>query len=379
MIEKAHSMRLLVGGKSAFDCIIDRIREAQVSIDINMFIWRDDGIGNKMAREVLEAANRGVNVRISKDKLGVLFELAEEKKQSFFHKKCDKRLYYQAFMLGHLYPMKGKSRNQKQMPNELVEAFIKQPNIQVECDILKGDHSKYYIIDDEILIIGGINIEDKEITTDVEGKAYHDYMVEFVGNSYVEKFKQRIYRGATCEKGAKAEFLFNIRRNGEVSYEVKESLLNLLDLAEESVDILMAYMGDKDILNKVVELVNQGVQVKIIMPAKANLQHDLNMKVLSQMMKRTKGHINIYLSPNMIHAKLIRIDNKLMTVGSTNLNRQAMSTLLELNTIIVLEDEIFKQELHDSITKQIHLSRNIQQISELKYNKLKAFMEGLVC
>lgn len=81
----------------------------------------------------------------------------------------------------------------------------------------------------------------------------------------------------------------------------------------------------------------------------------------------------------MIHAKLIRIDNKLMTVGSTNLNRQAMSTLLELNTIIALEDEIFKQKLHDSITKQIHLSRNIQQISELKYNKLKAFLEGMVC
>ena len=82
-----NNLELLIDGKNAFPVILDCIKNAKKSIYINMFIWRDDNIGNIIGEAVLEAANRGVKVDISKDKYGVVLEKSEEVKKSFFHKK----------------------------------------------------------------------------------------------------------------------------------------------------------------------------------------------------------------------------------------------------------------------------------------------------
>ena len=87
MISKScKNIRLQVDGEQSFRKIISRIRAAKKSIYINIFIWRDDKIGNIIANELLDAANRGVKIEISKDRLGSVFEKAEENGQSFFNK-----------------------------------------------------------------------------------------------------------------------------------------------------------------------------------------------------------------------------------------------------------------------------------------------------
>ena len=78
---------LLVDGKGAFPEILRCIARAKKSIFINMFIWRDDVIGNTVAQAVLDAAQRGVQVELSVDRYGVVLEKSEECKKSFFHKR----------------------------------------------------------------------------------------------------------------------------------------------------------------------------------------------------------------------------------------------------------------------------------------------------
>jgi hypothetical protein len=46
---------LLVDGKEAFPEILKCIGNAKKSITINMFIWRDDNIGNAIAKAILDA------------------------------------------------------------------------------------------------------------------------------------------------------------------------------------------------------------------------------------------------------------------------------------------------------------------------------------
>ena len=48
---------LLVDGAAAFDEILRCIDAAHSSILINMFIWRDNAIGNHLAHAVLRAAD----------------------------------------------------------------------------------------------------------------------------------------------------------------------------------------------------------------------------------------------------------------------------------------------------------------------------------
>ena len=70
---------LLAGGDAAFGEILRRCALARRSIEINMFIWRDDGAGNALARALLDAADRGVRVRVVKDRFGGAIERAEER------------------------------------------------------------------------------------------------------------------------------------------------------------------------------------------------------------------------------------------------------------------------------------------------------------
>ncbi|MGD9677030.1 MAG: phosphatidylserine/phosphatidylglycerophosphate/cardiolipin synthase family protein [Vulcanibacillus sp.] len=352
---------------------------SQKSIYINMFIWRDDRIGNQISSELLKAADRGVNVHISKDKLGAVFEKAEENKQSFFHKEFNLGLHFKSFICDKFYPMKGKVKSRKQEYNELVEVLINHPNITVDKNHLKGDHSKYYIFDDKTLIIGGINIEDKEIYTDVEGKRYYDYMVELDDETYVEKFKKRVYRGEEFEVDNRVEFLFNVKRNGETSYEAKESILKIISCADRSLDIVMAYIGDQEVTEKIIEVANRGIAVNMILPAKSNIQEDLNKRVLKQIMKRTNNKVKVYLSQGMVHAKLVRVDDRILTLGSTNLNKRAMENLLELNVVINIDNQALVKTLNNSLAEIMDNSKRIDDSSELKYNPLKALLEVIAC
>ena len=84
---KTGNFSLLIDGKQAFPEILRCIEHAERSIGINMFIWRDDAIGNRIAAAVLAAAERVVQVDISVDRYGVVLEKAEESKKSFFHKR----------------------------------------------------------------------------------------------------------------------------------------------------------------------------------------------------------------------------------------------------------------------------------------------------
>ena len=68
---------LFIDGKNAFPAILKAIENARFSLYINMFIWRDDAIGNRIGEAVLSAAERGVKVFISVDRYGVVLEKAE--------------------------------------------------------------------------------------------------------------------------------------------------------------------------------------------------------------------------------------------------------------------------------------------------------------
>lgn len=371
-------IELLVDGKAAFQRIIERIRNSSESIYINMFIWRDDKIGNIIAQEIIDAADRGVKVRIIKDKLGEIFEKAEENKQSFFHKRFNPNLFYIARAIDIMYPMEGKSKKSIQKPSALADRLFSHSSVSIENENIRGDHSKYFIFDGNILIMGGMNVEDKTIYTDVEGKKYNDYMIEIRGGTYIEKFKRRLYAGEPFDKESSLEFIFNIKRESKNSYDVKNQILELLSLARESIDIAMAYIGDKEVTEKIIECAKRGIRIVILLPGKANIQHDLNMKTLKYIMEKTGNKVNAYLSNNMVHAKLIRIDRDVVTFGSTNLNKQAMEKLMELNVLIKTYDDTFIQSIDHSIRINIHDATRITDASEIRYNPLKALIEKVV-
>ena len=63
----AETLRFIPAGPEAWDTRLEMIRSARSSIDVAMFIWCADASGLRIARELQEAARRGVRVRIVAD------------------------------------------------------------------------------------------------------------------------------------------------------------------------------------------------------------------------------------------------------------------------------------------------------------------------
>jgi cardiolipin synthase len=222
---------LLANGERAFPRILECIQKSTSSIIINMFIWRDDRIGNEMAEAVLAAAERGVKIKIVKDKQGEVFEKSEETKQSFFHKRFNLWSSIKAKAFDIMYPSKKKAQKAIQQPNPLVSRMLSHPNIFIYKEAILNDHSKYYIFDDKILMLGGMNIEDKEMTQDVEGRPYSDYMVEMDGEEYVQEFREQLTHGRSYSEPPKVDFVFNTKRGRQKYFMAKPEMLKIISSA----------------------------------------------------------------------------------------------------------------------------------------------------
>jgi cardiolipin synthase len=378
---------LLINGEQAFKNILDAIDKAEKTIFIKMFIWRNDAIGNALAERILEAAQRGVRVHIVKDQVGGMFEYAEESKDSFFHSTLPLTLRLQSVVLDYSYSMQGEAPRHKQALCALAIALLNHPNVIIEADTRLYDHSKYYIFDDKVLFLGGMNIEDKEVTFDVAGNFYHDFMVKIASNKAINKLLEAQKSGGTsvCDLQKQKEddprqfdFFLNAHYQGLRIHILKKALLNRLLQAKKSLHIVMAYWGDKDISDCLALLAKKGVAIRIITPQKANLQDDLNKKILVDLLNQAGRGIELYLCRDMIHGKIIWIDEEYLILGSANMNKQAMQKLGETNVGFFTDIWGLNEILKEAIKKIEHHSLLVKDVQLLRYKKWKAFLEGFL-
>lgn len=370
------NLQLLVDGKQAFPEIIKCINEAKKLIKINMFIWRYDNIGCMIANAIFESANRGVKVYISVDKYGVILEKAEESKLSFFHKKTNifEKIQYNYLRVSN--PKLSYKGYKSYGYDDLYEKIMNHPNITIDKDRVKKDHSKYYIFDEQIMIFGGINIEDKENGKDITGRVYQDYMIKMIGEGYINSFLEKINNN----KNICNDYYFgiNYKENKPNIFEMKQLYLNMINNANKELLIIMPYFHNvKPITKAIINAYNRGVNITIMIPEYPNFQQQTNRKCMHILMKKTNNNIKLYFSPKMVHTKMI-VTEKEITIGSTNITNKSFNVLSELNIFIKNENCELTNLLFESIKINIEQSKIISSYKDIKYNKLIAFIHGLI-
>ena len=366
-------LKLYDSGKEAFPAIIEAIGGAKASLDINMFIWRDDAIGNKMAEAVLAAAERGVRVTISVDRYGVVLEKAEECMRSFFHKSQSIIERVKSRILATTYPTPGMKYPIKDEESALYRAIMTHPNITVERDTFKADHSKFYVIDEEILFLGGINIEDKENGADMHGRVYGDLMAGLFGREYV-----KVFRAARNGKQTSTDYAFPLNRKTHKIFAVREHYLSLIRAAERELVIVMPYFSPlSDFMREIAAAAARGVRVTVMIPARSNFQDDTNKKAVARLFRMTGGGITVYFTPKMLHTKLI-VTEKTVSFGSANITKKAFSQLDELNFARSNTPDPFTAALAEVLRAELDGAKRIENEKEIKYRRLIALFEGLI-
>jgi cardiolipin synthase len=343
--ESRPAVELLAGGAVAFARILQRIAQARRTIAIRSFEWRDDDTGQSVARALLAAAERGVEVTILKDRLGGFYEHLAGAKQSFFHKEIDFNARWQLWGLMLFY---GRWGSLRQRPSALAEALCAHPRVQLVND-KRYDHAKVFVFDDEVIILGGMGIGDDFRDVNV------DFMVELAGGDAVARLEDRQAGRVAFDPRRPCDFLLDTWEGGrrQANASLAAQRLALIDGTRTRLTIAMAYLGDRAATDALCRAVDRGVTVTLLTAARADVGGDLNLYTCAQILRRTGGspNLRLILHPTMVHGKAIVGDGAWVDLGSTNFTRLSHDGYQELN--LFSRDAALARDVEDAIERAI--------------------------
>jgi cardiolipin synthase len=330
-------LELLVDGEQAFEEILSAIDATESSIFVQTFIWKDDHIGNRTVNELKVAADRGVLVTIKKDLLGTVFELGD-------------------MLKGRPSPVFTKS------------GLRGYDNIDVDTEMSNDtDHSKYFIVDNQVVIFGGMNIADEYHSK------WHDYMASIRSKRWTRAFEEKVFNGSAWPNPAPFVMTVNDRNVTEI----RTALIEIIDNAKESVIIEHAYFSDDKVIGAVKRAAAKGVRVDVVLPKTPDTHLHANRVTINKLLKESHKKVpRIFLYPEMSHAKVVLTDGVIACVGSANLTPRSMLTSREIALFAHgRRDERFIKELRDQLEADIALSEQVLKPFDLSFtDRLKGMV-----
>jgi phosphatidylserine/phosphatidylglycerophosphate/cardiolipin synthase-like enzyme len=139
-----HYVNLLETGEDSLVLRVHLIRAARKSIDIQTFIWAGDDAGWLVLDELIAAAKRGVRVRVIVDQLFSLDDVGWLARIAAMHANIEFRLYNPTFDKAVTQPL--------EFAAGIVCCF---------SSFNQRMHNKLFLVDGEIGIAGGRNVEDR--------------------------------------------------------------------------------------------------------------------------------------------------------------------------------------------------------------------------
>lgn len=362
------ALRVLGSGERAFQSILGRVREAKKSVEIRAFLWRDDEAGNMLGEAVLAAADRGAHVVIHKDRIAAVYEYTGGNKQSFFHKRVDPIRGFQAWFLGAVYRAPGSF---KQKPNALAQRILQHPNITVEHLRKRFDHSKLYIVDDRYIATGSMGIGDNH------RHEWLDVMVEAEGEEHVARLRERMLGLDEFDPSRGLDFLVHSREaHRKNSCPMISHRLALIEAAQQSITVEMAYFTDRRFTAALARAVQRGVEVKVVIAESADVLGNINRATCDTLMRLTGApqNLTIVLVPRMVHSKVVVIDHRWSDVGSANFTPLSHGVYDEIN--LYADCEPFARALEAEIAGHCEDGRVAD--SRLAYRKMYSGIERAI-
>ena len=344
-----NSVTLLMSGQEKFDDMFRAIRQAKSSIHLEYFNFRNDSIASLLFDILREKRKEGVEVRAMFDGFGNDSNNQPLKKH-------------------HLKPL-------IEDGIEIVEySPIRFPWVN---HIFGRDHRKIVVIDGKIGYTGGMNVADyyikgteqvgewRDMHCRIEGDAVNELQRIFlrIWNRTTEQnvHGTQYYRGGTptvfndlkpdttCTKGKKMVGIIN--REPYVTPKIMRTFyVNAINQAQDSIHIINPYFTlTPSITRALTKAIRRGVKVEIMLSAKSDipLTPDCALYQAHKLMKRG-ATVWIY-KPGFHHSKIMMVDGRYCTVGSTNLDARSLRCDFEENAVII--DPQTTRELDDMFAR----------------------------
>ncbi|AMD00864.1 phospholipase D-like domain-containing protein [Halomonas chromatireducens] len=227
-------------------------------------------------------------------------------------------------------------------------------------------HRKLLVVDGRTGFIGGANITDRWLP-DEDGQAYrdHHFRVEgpVVGNmqaAFVDTWLDasgRLLLGDVyfpeleAQGELEAQMVTSAPREGR--HRMRKMLMVAIATAEQHISLGTAYFyPDAEFLEALIDARDRGVEVNILVPGDSIDKGFVRHASVNRWRPMLESGVAIYeYQPSMYHAKLVSIDDRWASIGSTNLDNRSFRINAEGNLNVF--DEGFARDIRELIEADI--------------------------
>ena len=350
-----NSVTLLMSGQQKFDDMFKAIRQARQSIHLEYFNFRNDSIASLLFDILREKRKEGVEVRALFDGFG------NDSNNQPLLKRHIKALREDSIDIWEYDP-------------------IRFPYVN---HIWPRDHRKIVVIDGSIAYTGGMNVADyyikgteqvgtwRDMHCRIEGGAVNELQLIF--SRIWEKatgediWRQKYFRAyqpepfenlkpdTTATSGQKLVGIIN-REPRKTNKIMRQFYISAIDEARDSINIINPYFTLLPSVTKALrQAIKRGVKVELMLSAKSDipLTPDCAFYQAKKMMKQ--GATVWLYQPGFHHSKIMMVDGRFCTVGSTNLDSRSLRYDYEENAVIIDKnttrelDDMFNRDKQESI------------------------------
>ncbi len=308
-----HEIQVLDNG-AVFDTLVNEIGHARRSIHIVMYIWEAGKASDRVSAALIARAKAGVACRILVDALGSS-KFDDTVQPALVQAGCEVRTFR---------PMPG-------------------------ADVIARNHRKIAVLDGTVAITGGFGVRDNWLGDGVTDEAWRDTNVRFVGPAVHEA--QQAFAENWQEAGGAlipADAFPEVQATGSVRAAfVPSSGSSVVTHAERLTQLVIAaakrrlwivnayFVPSPAILELIKHKALSGVDVRILVPGyKSDSKPALAAQHALYGGLHASGVRVWEYAPSMIHSKTMLADDKLVVIGSINLDPLSLNKLEEAALVI---------------------------------------------
>ncbi len=309
---------VFVNGKEKYSALLSDIAEAVSTIHLLYFIIRNDRFGRHLLNALEEKAKQGVHVRLLYDHGGSFFT-SEDLFRSLIEAGGEVRRFF-PIRLG--YYLRVNYRN----------------------------HRKIVVIDGRVGYLGGMNIGEEYMGTDVanqipwrdshlrmEGGSVHELQARFLADwqfagGVIDNDESVLFPPSATVGQTAVQIVSSgpYRRSSAIKW----NYLRMLYGAKKNVWLQTPYfVPDESFLEGVRVAIASGVQVRILLSAHSDNRFAQRVSVsYAEELWRLGAEIAFY--PGFLHSKMGIVDDRIVTLGTSNLDRRSFTLNFETNAIL---------------------------------------------
>ena len=350
-----NSITIFIDGKDKYDSLLKDIGCATDTVHILYYMINNDNIGKKIVDLLTKKAVEGVTVRLLYDHIGSFHTPARMFNQL---KKAGGKVY-------RFFPL----------------------SFGTYFRVNYRNHRKIVVIDGKIGYVGGMNIGDEYMGLHKRIKPWRDTHLRITGTS-VHSLQERFLMDWTYASmkydlndiNIESKLFPNPEVTGTIGMQIvssgpdskveqiKRSFIKMINSAKETLFVQSPYfIPDEPFLEALQIAAMSGVDVRVMLPRLPDKKFVYHATT-SYIRDLLDYGIKVYLYPGFLHAKMLVMDGKVSSVGTSNTDIRSFILDFEINAFVYDTNfskkcfEIFIKDMDicTLVTDEAYDSRGIQ-------------------